>query len=79
MRYPRLTLLLMHQCSLSLTESLACISGTQSEAVIHYGGRNKCLVEAINARKRLFKQFNNSPFEFWFTRRDRTTLLKVGI
>lgn len=79
MRYPRLIILLRHQVSLTLTEAIGCIEGRESEAVIHYGGREKALRDAFKARSRLYKQFNSSPFEYWFFRRDRNTLREVGL
>lgn len=74
LRYPRLILLLKHQCSLTLTEAIGCLNGITSEAVNHYGGREKCLKDAIASRHRLYSQFNSSPLEYWFFRRDRETL-----
>ena len=70
-KYPRLILLLKHQCSLSTTEAIGLIENRIGEAVSHYGGKDLCLKDAIQSRKRLYKQFSESPLEFWFTRRDR--------
>lgn len=73
-RYPRLITLLRHQASLTLTEAIGLLEGRESEASLHYGGREKCLHDAITARHRLYKLYNNSPLEYWFTKRDRTSL-----
>ena len=78
LRYPRLILLLKHQCSLTLTEAIGCVNGITSEAVNHYGGRDKCITDAIASRHRLYKLYNG-PLEYWFTKRDRTTLREVGL
>ena len=78
LRYPRLITLLRHQASLTLTESVALIEGRESEASLHYGGREKCLNDAIMARHRLYKLYNNSPLEYWFFKRDRTSLNTMG-
>ena len=64
-KYPRIVTLLRHQCSLTITESIGCIENRIGEAVNHYGGREKCLKDAIQARHRLYKQFNSSPLEYW--------------
>ena len=77
-RYPRLITLLRHQASLTLTESIALIEGRESEASLHYGGREKCLNDAITARHRLYKLYNNSPLEYWFFKRDRQSLKEIG-
>lgn len=77
-KYPRLITLLRHQCSLSITEAIACLDKRDSEASLHYGGYKKCIKDAIEAKSRLYKQFNNSPLEFWFTRRDRNLLREIG-
>ena len=71
LKYPRIVTLLRHQCSLTLTEAIALVNERESEASLHYGGREKCLNDAIQARYRLYKQFNSSPLEYWFFRRDR--------
>lgn len=78
-KYPRLITLLRHQASLTLTEAIGLLECRESEAVNQYGGRLKCIKDAIAARHRLYKQFNNSPLEYWFFRRDRTTLREVGL
>ena len=70
LRYPRIVTLLRHQCSLTVTESIGCIEHRIGEAVSNYGGREKCLKDAIQARHRLYKQFNSSPLEYWFFRRE---------
>jgi len=49
---------------------MALLDGVLSEAAMHYGGRTRCLADAIQARHRLYKQFE-SPLHFWFYRRDR--------
>ena len=77
-RYPRLITLLRHQASLTLTESIALIEGRESEASLHYGGREKCLNDAIMARHRVYKLHNGSPLEYWFFKRDRTSLKTMG-
>ena len=77
-RYPRLITLLRHQASLTLTESIGILEGRESEASLHYGGREKCLNDAITARHRLYKLYNNSPLEYWFTKRDRMSLNTMG-
>lgn len=69
LKYPRLITLLRHQASLTITESIALIEGRESEASLHYGGREKCLNDAIQARYRLYKLYNNSPLEYWFYKR----------
>ena len=69
MKHRRLVTLLVHQCTLSLTEAIGCLENRLGEAVSRYGGRETCLRDAIKARSRLYKQFNNSPFEYWFTRK----------
>ena len=77
-RYPRLITLLRHQASLTLTEAAAVLEGRESEASLHYGGRERCLHDAITARHRLYKLYNNSPLEYWFFKRDRTSLKTMG-
>jgi hypothetical protein len=77
-KYPRLVTLLKHQCSLTETEAIGLLERRIGEAVSHYGGRDICLVDAIRSRHRLYKQFNGSPLEFWFYRRDRSTLFSMG-
>ena len=79
LKYPRIVTLLRHQCSLTITESIGLLEGRCGEAVNHYGGREKCLKDAIQARHRLYKQFNSSPLEYWFFRRDRQLLKEVGL
>ena len=77
-RYPRLITLLSHQASLTITESIALIEGRESEAPLHYGGREKCLNDAIKARHRVYKLHNGSPLEYWFFKRDRQSLKEIG-
>ena len=74
LRYPRIVTLLRHQCSLTITESIGCIEHRISEAVSNYGGREKCLKDAIASRHRLYSLYNSSPLEYWFFRGDRETL-----
>ena len=78
-KYPRIVTLLRHQCSLTVTEAIGLLEGRCGEAVNHYGGREKCLNDAIQARHRLYKQFNSSPLEYWFFRRDRQLSREVGL
>ena len=78
LRYPRLITLLRHQASLTLTESIGVLEGRESEASLHYGGRVKCIKDAIQARHRLYKLYNNSPLEYWFFKRDRQSLKEMG-
>ena len=77
-RYPRLITLLRHQASLTLTEAVALIEGRESEASLHYGGREKCIKDAIQARHRVYKLHNGSPLEYWFFKRDRQSLKDMG-
>lgn len=63
--------LLRYQCSLSSTEAIACIKAYRSgqlwssEAVNHYGGTKKCIDDAIQARKRLYKIYNGPLETYW--------------
>ena len=75
-RYPRLITLLRHQASLTITESVAIIERRESEASLHYGGREKCLNDAIAARHRLYKLYNNSPC--WLEKPESLFLLLSG-
>ena len=77
-KYPRLITMLRHQASLTLTEAVGVLEGRESEASLHYGGREKCLHDAIIARHRLYKLYNNSPLEYWFFKRDRMSLKTMG-
>ena len=76
-RYPRLITLLRHQASLTITEAVGVLEGRESEASLHYGGRERCLHDAIIARHRLYKLYNNSPLEYWFFKRDRQLLKEM--
>ena len=77
-KYPRLIILLRHQASLTLTEAIALIEGRESEASLHYGGREKCLNDAIQARHRVYKLHNGSPLAYWFFKRDRQLFKEMG-
>ncbi len=70
-KYPHIITLVRHQASLTLTDAIALVGGKESEASLHYGGRNKVLRDSIAARHRLYRDFNSSPLEYWFFRRDR--------
>ena len=77
LRYPRLITLLRHQASLTLTEAVGVLEGRESEASAHYGGRVKCIRDAIQARHRVYKLHNGSPLEYWFFKRDRQLLKEM--
>lgn len=68
MKKTRLIHFLTYQCSLTDTEASGMLENRIGEAAEHYGGKDKCIHDAINARKRLYKQFNNSPREYYFFR-----------
>jgi hypothetical protein len=64
----RLIHFLKYQCSLTETEARGVLEDRIGEAASHYGGKEKCIFDAIKARRRLYKQFNNSPKDYYFFR-----------